>query len=103
MPEGRSEPDTATRLSEILCESLTALAAAGQPDEACRQAARACMALRKHDPRNWRRFNALLHRLSPKSGPVEASQPLAPPAQEAVGKPRLLGVNGNVGPDPHPR
>jgi len=70
MPEGRSEPDTATRLSEILCESLTALAAAGQSDEACRHAARACMVLRRKDPHNWRRFNVLLHRLSPRSGPV---------------------------------
>ena len=93
---------TATRLSEILCDSLAALASAGQPDEACRQAARACMALRTEDPRNWRRFNALLHRLSPHSGPV-GSPPLAPPAQETIGEARLAGVDGSVGPDPHPR
>jgi hypothetical protein len=70
MPESSPGPATATRLSEILCESLTALAAAGQAEEACRLAGQACAALRGKDPQNWRRFNVLLHRLGPISGPV---------------------------------
>lgn len=52
-------------LDALLIESLQALAAAGQPETACRLAGRACAALREGDPRQWRKFNALLHRLSP--------------------------------------
>lgn len=51
-------------LTDLVISSLEALAAAGQPDAACRFAGQACAALRKDDPRSWRRFNALLHRLS---------------------------------------
>jgi hypothetical protein len=51
-------------LTDLLLSSLEALAAAGQADAACRLAGRACAALRKDDPSGWRRFNALLHRLS---------------------------------------
>jgi hypothetical protein len=57
-------------LSALLVTSLEALAASGQSDAACRHAGRACAALRKGDPQNWQKFNALLHRPnapSPKS------------------------------------
>jgi hypothetical protein len=47
-----------------LLSSLEALAAAGQADAACRLAGQACSFLRKDDPSGWKRFNALLHRLS---------------------------------------
>ena len=33
-------------------------------------AGRACVALRREDGRQRRRFNALLHRLAPRTGPV---------------------------------
>lgn len=52
-------------LDALLIESLEALAAAGQPDAACRFAGRACAVLRDVDSRQWRKFNVLLHRLSP--------------------------------------
>lgn len=62
--------DIATGLGGLLQEALKALADAGEPDAACRLAARACALLRRDDPALWRRFNALLHRIGPKSGPV---------------------------------
>jgi hypothetical protein len=51
-------------LPDLLLASLEALAAAGQADTACRLAGHACAVLRESDPRGWRKFNALLHRLS---------------------------------------
>jgi hypothetical protein len=51
-------------LADLLLSSLEALAAAGQADKACRLAGHACAVLRKDDPGGWRKFNALLHRLS---------------------------------------
>ncbi len=58
--------ETATaRLADILVASLKQLAQAGQADAACRLAGRACAVLRGNDPAQWRKFNALLHRLSP--------------------------------------
>jgi hypothetical protein len=62
-----SRPATAplaAALCDVMLASLEALAAAGQSDAACRLAGRACAALRIAEPREWRRFNALLHRLS---------------------------------------
>jgi hypothetical protein len=56
--------DSPTALIDILLSSLEALAATGEVDAACRLAGRACAALRKSDSRGWRKFNALLHRLS---------------------------------------
>lgn len=56
--------DSPTALIDILLASLEALAATGQVDAACRLAGRACAVLRKDDPIGWRKFNALLHRLS---------------------------------------
>jgi hypothetical protein len=61
------EPSTSTnRLSEILLASITALAGAGEVEEACRLAGQACVALRGTDPMTSRRFDALLHRLTPR-------------------------------------
>lgn len=53
-------------LSEILLASLTALAAAGDVEKACRLAGQACVTLRASDPAAARRFDVLLHRLTPK-------------------------------------
>lgn len=53
------------RLSEILLASITALAGAGEVERACRLAGQACVALRNTDPAHARRFDALLHRLTP--------------------------------------
>jgi hypothetical protein len=49
----------------ILLTSLTALAAAGEAEKACRLAGEACVALRRTDPAAARRFDVLLHRLTP--------------------------------------
>jgi hypothetical protein len=54
------------RVPEILLASITALAAAGEVETACRLAGQACVALRGTDPAAANRFNALLHRLTPK-------------------------------------
>jgi hypothetical protein len=51
-------------LAGLLASSLEALAKAGQADAACRLAGQACAVLRKDDPGGWRKFNALLHRIS---------------------------------------
>ncbi len=59
-------PAPARRLSEILLASITALAGAGDPEAACRFAGQACVTLRRTDPAVARRFDALLHRLSPR-------------------------------------
>ena len=65
--EGRTYPPLpAARLAEILHASLTALAAAGEVEAACRLAGQACVALRGVDPTTARRFDVLLHRLTPK-------------------------------------
>ncbi|MGH6956221.1 MAG: hypothetical protein ACREEW_06100 [Caulobacteraceae bacterium] len=53
-------------LSELLLEALAALAEAGEVDAACRLAGRACVTLGLGYPRLARRFDALLHRLTPK-------------------------------------
>ena len=69
----REQLSTAAELSAILLAGLQALADAGQGDEACRLAGRACAVLRHGESREWRRFNALLHRLAPRTGPVGAA------------------------------
>lgn len=56
----------AMRLPEILLTSLTALAAAGEVEQACRLAGQACVNLRVSDPAASRRFDVLLHRLTRK-------------------------------------
>ena len=61
--------DTSTAVQDlagILITSLSALAAAGEVEAACRLAGQACVALRRTDRTAARRFDVLLHRLSPK-------------------------------------
>jgi hypothetical protein len=53
----------------LLLDSLQRLAKAGEVDAACRIAGRACAVLRRSDAKGERRFNALLHRLTPRLGP----------------------------------
>ena len=55
----------------LLLEALQKLADASEVDTACRIAGRACAVLRRSDAKAERRFNALLHRLTRKHGPVE--------------------------------
>lgn len=57
---------SAARLSNILLEGIAALADAGQVEAACRLAGQACVALRATDPSAARRFDTLLHRLTPR-------------------------------------
>lgn len=54
------------RLSEILLETITSLASTGEIEAACRFAGHACVVLRRADPVTARRFDALLHRLTPR-------------------------------------
>ncbi len=54
------------QLCEILLTSITALATAGEVEQACRLAGQACVTLRHADPAAARRFDGLLHRLTPK-------------------------------------
>ena len=54
------------KLVDLLITSLGALAAAGEVEAACRLAGQACVALRHSDRTAARRFDVLLHRLSPK-------------------------------------
>jgi hypothetical protein len=61
-PSGGGDP--VPGLAAILLSSFEALATAGQADAACRLAGKACAVLRGADPVQWRKFNALLHRLS---------------------------------------
>jgi hypothetical protein len=62
-PDASAKP---ARLPEILLASITALATAGEVENACRLAGQACVALRHADPEAARRFDILLHRLTPK-------------------------------------
>jgi hypothetical protein len=71
---GAAQAQTAAALSDILVESLQLVARAGHADAACRLAGRACAALRHDHPTQWRRFNVLLHRLSPATGKISASE-----------------------------
>jgi hypothetical protein len=54
-------------INDVLIESLTALAAAGDAEAACRLAGRACAIYRHKDIPAWNRFNGLLHRLARKA------------------------------------
>ncbi|WP_150288181.1 hypothetical protein [Rhabdaerophilum calidifontis] len=65
-PEPEIAREPVERLAGILLSSLVALAEAGRVEEACRHAGAACVALRRSDPRAARRFDVLLHRLSPR-------------------------------------
>ncbi|MDH6257614.1 hypothetical protein M2427_001507 [Bradyrhizobium sp. BR13661] len=55
----------------LLLNALQKLADAGEVDASCRIAGRACVILRGAAPRDERRFNALLHRLTPRLAPRE--------------------------------
>jgi hypothetical protein len=82
----RDDPTSvAAGLSEILQESLKALAAAGQADMACRLAGRACAVLRTKNPEQWGRFNKLLHRLGPMTGAVGTPRPTAVDGSHQIG------------------
>ncbi len=61
-------------LNDILIESLTALAAAGDAEAACRLAGRACAVYRHRDIPAWNRFNGLLHRLARKAPGAKAAE-----------------------------
>ena len=65
-PGAAKQLSPARSLSEILLEGLTALAEVGEVEKACRLAGQACVALRNADPAAARRFDVLLHRLTPK-------------------------------------
>lgn len=52
-----------TALARVLIAGLEALAAAGQPDMACRLAGQACAVVRQSDPATWQRLNVFLHRM----------------------------------------
>ena len=68
--DSNSPPAAQTALVLLLLESLKALADSGQGELACRLAGRACATLRHDDQQQWQRFNALLHRLGPRTDPV---------------------------------
>ena len=53
-------------LPSLLEDALRQLADAGEVDAACRLAGRAHAALRQDNPAAARRFNVLLHRLTPR-------------------------------------
>lgn len=57
----------ADSLDDLLLAGLSALAAAGRVDEACRLAGRACALHRQRDVAAWSRYNVLLHRLAKKA------------------------------------
>lgn len=63
-PEPSVSPERQVAL--LLLDALQKLADAGEVDAACRIAGRACVILRRGSPGNERRFNALLHRLTPR-------------------------------------
>lgn len=84
------KPDAAvTDLSAILLAGLKALAEAGEADQACRLAGRACAVLRSEHGGEWRRFNALLHRLARLTSPVGRPPVAASPSAGTDLSPRL--------------
>ncbi|HWL46255.1 MAG TPA: hypothetical protein VNQ31_00930 [Sphingomonadaceae bacterium] len=54
-----------TSVADLLLTSLAALAEAGEVEHACRLAGQACVRLRHVAPATARRFDVLLHRLTP--------------------------------------
>ncbi len=69
-----TDADRTEAVCHVLLDSLRALADAGEAETACRLAGRACVALRRTDPALARRFDVLLHRLTPKLGWTEPPQ-----------------------------
>jgi hypothetical protein len=69
-PRGPATPAQSTSVqsasvADLLLTSLAALAEAGEVEHACRLAGQACVRLRHVDPATARRFDVLLHRLTP--------------------------------------
>lgn len=62
-------------LDEILLASLSTLAAAGEVEEACRLAGRACAVHRTTNAAAWNRFNVLLHRLARRAAGAHQETP----------------------------
>ena len=58
-------------LTVLLPDALQKLANTGEVDAACRIAGKACVLLRGTSPGAEQRFNALLHRLAHRLGPVD--------------------------------
>jgi hypothetical protein len=58
--------DDRSGLLNLLLQGLQELAAAGRTETACQLAGQACAVLRRNDPKDWHKFNALLHRLCKK-------------------------------------
>jgi hypothetical protein len=65
-PSGPGADIPIAPLCDILLASLKAMADCGQTEAACRLAGRACVLLRHPRPDIARRFDVLLHRLTPK-------------------------------------
>ena len=59
------------RVIVLLLDALQKLANTGEVDAACRIAGKACVILRQTSPGAEQRFNALLHRLARRLGPVD--------------------------------
>lgn len=70
----RAPADPVAGLADLLVRGLTALAEAGETDAACRLAGQACALLRTGEPKEWRKFNVLLHRLTPRLPPDEGER-----------------------------
>ncbi|MGB3899250.1 MAG: hypothetical protein WA973_11915 [Mesorhizobium sp.] len=61
-----ADTDRTEAVCAVLLDGLRALADAGEVESACRLAGRACVTLRHARPALARRFDVLLHRLTPK-------------------------------------
>jgi len=64
------------RLLDTLLDALAALGEAGRPDEANRFAGAAYASLRRHDPGQAQRVNALMHRLASRSRKRQKETPV---------------------------
>ncbi len=86
----RSAPHAAPdreMLAALLEEALRRLADAGEVEPACRLAGRAYTVLRRDDPAAARRFDILLHRLTPRLGAGGGAPGDAPAAAPALPRP----------------
>ncbi len=61
-----ADADRTEAVCAVLLDGLRALADVGEVEAACRLAGRACVTLRHARPVLARRFDVLLHRLTPK-------------------------------------
>lgn len=74
-------------LSELLLASVTTLARAGEIETACRLAGQAYVTLADTDAAGARRFDVLLHRLTPRLTRHGSSQRRVPSQLRASGNP----------------